>query len=106
MITRIPNKEKVISITMNPTACVKCGIGKDWYHCKFRAEFMPDAYYPDYMQVEDYVRKEIDGKELNIEEATKALYDFLKAYEPADLFVTAHVTGCKTHFAVDVEVGE
>ena len=104
-MTRIPNKENVTMINMKPTACVKCGIGKDWYNCKFEAVFFPDSCYPDYMQVQDFVRHEIDGESLNIEEAANKLYNFLMQYEPSQLWVTAHVTDCKTHFDVDVEVG-
>lgn len=101
----IPNLENVSYIIMKPTACVKCGIGKDWYNCNFEAFFSPSDSYPDYMEVQDFVRKEIDGKELNIEQAAKKLYDFLKKYEPYQVNVTAHVKNCKTHFDVDVTVG-
>ena len=104
-ISPIRNRENVISITMKPTACVKCAIGKDWYNCKFEVIFGPNEFYPDYMEVGDFVRHNIDGKEMNIEEAAKALYDFLLQYEPERLAVTAHVSDCKTHFDVDVTVG-
>lgn len=105
-ITRIKNDEEVSFITMKPTACVKCAIGQDWYQCNFEAMFQPDEFYPDYMQVCNFVRKEIDGKELNIEQAAKLLYDFLKReYKPLGLCVVNHVTGCKTHFDVDVQIG-
>lgn len=104
-ITRIENREEVTKIKMMPTACVKCQIGQDWYQCKFEVGFIPTKYYPDYMEVCQFVREEIDGKELNIEQAAKLLLDFLKHYEPDDVWVTNHVTGCKTHFDVDVTVG-
>lgn len=104
-VTKIENKENVKEIKMYPTACVKCKIGKDWYSCKFEVFFCPNTCYPDYMQVDQFVQTEIDGKELNIEEAAKLLYDYLKTnYEPWYLRVSNHVTGCKVHFDVLVTV--
>lgn len=103
---RIGNTEKVTYIKMYPTACVKCQIGQDWYKCQFEVDFVPDGCYPDYMEVERFVCEEIDGKELNIEQAAKILYDFLKeTFEPVYLTVTNHIKGCKTHFNVDVIIG-
>lgn len=104
-LKRLGNIEKVSKIVMRPTACVLCQIGKDWYQCRFEAEFLPGGYYPDYMQVERFVMDEIDGKTLNIEQAARLLYDFLSLYEPKELRVRNHVTGCKSHFDVDVTIG-
>ena len=101
---KIDNKENVTRIIMKPTACVKCHIGQDWYQCNFEVIFLPDKYYPDYIKVQNYIMDEIDGKELNIEQAAKMLYDHLNKYEPFDLVVTNHITGCKSHFDVDVTV--
>lgn len=104
-IRLIYNKEEVTHIKMKPTACVKCQIGQDWYQSIFEVDFFPDKYYPDYMEICQFIREEIDGKELNIEEAAKLLLDFLRKYEPSYVSVINHVTDCKTHFDVDVEVG-
>lgn len=104
-MNRIENKENVSKIVMKPTAISKCKIGQDWYKMAFEIEFIPRDFYPDYIEVNDFVMKEIDGKELNIEEAAKMLYEMLSAYEPRSLKVTNHITGCKTHFDVDVTVG-
>lgn len=103
-MTKIENKENVRFITMRPTAFVKCKIGQDWYKCDFEASFLPNKFYPDYIEVNNFVMKEIDGHEMNIEEATKVLYDFLMKYEPSDLEVTNRICGCKTHFDVDVTI--
>lgn len=104
-MTKIENKENVSRIIMKPTAVSKCKIGQDWYKMAFEVEFIPGECYPDYIEVNDYVMAEIDGKELNIEEASGMLYEMLSAYEPKSLKVTNHITGCKTHFDVDVTVG-
>lgn len=103
-MTKLQNKENVTQIIMKPTAYTKCVIGQDWYKCSFEVIFAPDKYYPDYMEVNDFIMGNIDGKELNIEEATKLLYDHLKEYEPKDISVTNHIVGCKTHFDVDVTI--
>lgn len=104
-MTRIENKENVTKIIMKPTAISKCKIGQDWYKMAFEIEFVPDKFYPDYMEVNAFVMDNIDGKELNIEEAAKMLFDMLKGYNPRFLQVTNHIAGCKTHFDVDVTVG-
>ena len=103
--TKIENKENVTKIVMKPTSFVKCRIGQDWYKCEFVVIFIPGKCYPDYMQVNEFVMQEIDGRELNIEEAARVLYDHLKKYDPEYLQVRNHITGCKTHFDVDVVIG-
>lgn len=103
-MNKIENKEGVTEIVMHPVAYCKCAIGQDWYKCEFDAEFLPKEYYPDYMEVNDFVMREIDGKELNIEEAAKILYDHLMEYEPRYVCVTNHIKNCKTHFDVDVKI--
>lgn len=100
---RIGNIEGVTKIVMHPIAHVKCQIGQDWYRCEFEVEFIPDGCYPDFMQVDEFVRESIDGHELNIEQAAKLLHDFLKdTYDPKGVRVCNHIRGCKTHFDVDV----
>lgn len=102
---RIENRENVTEIIMKPTAHVKCKIGQDWYKCEFNVQFVPGDCYPDYMEINDFVMKHIDGHELNIEEAAKVLRDKLLEYNPKDLKVTNCIKGCKTHFDVDVTIG-
>lgn len=101
-MTKIENKEGVKEITLRPVAFVKCKIGQDWYKCEFEAVFIPGPFYPDYMEVNAFVMSEIDGQEMNIEEAAKVLYEHLMQYKPKELKVVNHIHGCKTHFDVDV----
>lgn len=103
-MTKIENKENVSCITMMPTAYTKCKIGQDWYKCQFECVFAPADCYPDYMEVNEYIMVNIDGQELNIEEATRLLYDHLMQYAPESLKVINHIRGCKTHFDVDVVI--
>lgn len=101
----IENIENVTSIIMKPIACVKCKIGQDWYQCNFEVEFIPDISYPDYIEVQKFIMDNIDGTELNIEQASKMLYDFLLQYHPKKMKVINRITGCKSHFDVIVTVG-
>ena len=102
---RLENKEHVTKIVMWPTAYTKCKIGQDWYKCEFEIHFIPSTCYPDYMEVHRFVMEQIDGKELNIEEAAAILRDMLeKNYHPQKLKVINHIAGCKTHFNVDVVI--
>ena len=104
-VAKIENKEAVSKIIMFPTAIVKCQIGQDWYKCQFEVTFVPRDCYPDYIEVNEFVKEEIDGQELNIEQAAKILRDFLvENYAPEEIEVCNHIKGCKTHFDVDVFV--
>lgn len=99
---KIPNTQKITKITMKPFAECKCGIGKDWYHIDFDIAFIPGKYYPDYMDVSRFISENINGAELNIEEAVYAVEQFLNAYEPNGLMVTANVNFVTTHCPVTV----
>lgn len=103
-MNRIPNNERVSEIRMKPMAYTKCQIGQDWFLNKFEAVFIPDKYYPDYMEVEQFISENIEGHEMNIEQAARCLCDFLKKYEPDNVYVIDHIENCRTHFDVDVVV--
>lgn len=99
----IKNNEKIKEIIMKPKAISKCKIGQDWYKHEFNIIFHPEATYPDYMTVNDWIKKKIDGQELNIEEAVDIIYNYLSdTYNPAFLQVEDNITDCKTHFDVTV----
>lgn len=100
---RLENTQRISKIIMMPNAFTKCAIGQDWYENHFEIEFMPDDCYPDYMQVNEFIMKEVDGREFNIEDAVKAVYEFLwVTYSPKSLKVVDHIRNCRTHFDVDV----
>lgn len=103
-MTRLENVEGVTEIVMHPIAYTKCQIGQDWFLNQFEVHFIPGKFYPDYMEIDSYVNSYIEGKELNIEQASKLLYDQLKLYEPKAVKVIDHVRNCKTHFNVDVTI--
>lgn len=101
---KLKNKQGITLITMKPVAYTKCAIGQDWYKNEFEIMFEPNGYYPDYMEVNEWIMTEIDGKEFNIEDVVDAIYSFLmETYQPKDLKVIDRIIGCKTHFDVIVE---
>lgn len=102
-MTRLKNSENVQEIIMHPSAYTKCQIGQDWFLNRFEVHFYPDKYYPDYIEVADFIQENIEGKELNIEQAAAILRDFLLSeYNPEKVTVIDHIQECRTHFDVDV----
>lgn len=100
---KIENNQNISEIIMYPTAITKCAIGQDWYQNEFEIHFEPNRCYPDYMEVQAYIMKEVDGQELNIEEAVEKIYDYLTSeYDPYCLKVIDRVHGNKVHFDVCV----
>ncbi len=103
MIKKIENTQNIKSITMMPVAYTKCAIGQDWYKNELTIYFTPDQCYPDYMEVNEWIMKNIDGKEFNIEDVVNEVYKFLmENYHPMELHIDDHINGCRTHFDVIV----
>lgn len=98
----LKNKENITVINMRPSAICRCRIGGDLYTNQFEVIFDPDESYPDYMEVNKWILENIDGKDLNIEEAVELLFQYLMEYEPRALEVTSVVEDVKTHFPVTV----
>ena len=103
-MTKLENKQGITMIIMRPVAYTKCAIGQDWYKNELEIMFEPNDCYPDYMEINEWIMTEIDGKEFNIEDVVDAVYNFLmETYQPNDLRVVDRIIGCKTHFDVVVE---
>lgn len=99
----IENTQKISKIVMKPWTIFKCQLGQDWFKNDLVIEFEPDKYYPDYMDVVNYIMTEIDGKEMNIEDMLDILYGWLMdTYSPKSLSITDNVVDSKTHFDVTV----
>ena len=100
---RIKNEQEIKKITMCPTAYTKCVIGQDWYKNELEIDFVPDLWYPDYIEVDQWIMEEIDGHEFNIEDVVDMIYKKLNVeFYPKSIKVTNHIKGCKTHFDVIV----
>lgn len=102
-MTKLENTQDIRLIVMKPTAHTKCVIGGDWYTNRLEINFVPGDYYPDYMEVQDWIMENIDGKALNIEDVVDQIERMLREeYCPADLEIANYIEGCKTHFDVVV----
>ena len=100
---RLKNTQNISLIIMKPVAQTKCKIGQDWYTNELEISFAPADSYPDYMQVNEWIAKNIDGRELNIEDVVNMLYEMLEQnFHPVHLSVTNNIKNCKTHFDVIV----
>ncbi len=103
-MTKIDNFQQIEEIRMYPRAFTKCEIGGDWYENDLEIVMRPSDCYPDYMEVQDWVMKNIDGKTLNIEDVVNDIYEFIDTeYHPYSVNVIDSIKGCKTHFDVIVK---
>lgn len=102
-MTKIENKQDINLIIMKPDAYCRCEIGGDFYRNSLEISFLPDNYYPDYTEVQEWIMQNVDGKTLNIEDVVELIYNFLmETYQPIDLEIKNEVKGCRTHFDVTV----
>lgn len=100
---KIPNKQGINMIIMEPVSYNICEIGGDHYQNKYTITMNPGDTYPDYMEVQAWIMENIDGKTLNIEDAVAMIYDMLEhEFHPVNLQVETEVEGCRTHFNVTV----
>lgn len=100
---QLQNNQKITCITMNPVAHTRCVIGGDWYRNDFTILFYPKYSYPDYTELQEWIMTNLDGQDLNIEDAVDMLFEELLWYDPKALKVIDRVADCKTHFPVTVE---
>lgn len=103
-MNKIPNSQGITKIVMYPTAITKCEIGQDWYQNDLEIVFIPNDYYPDYIEVQNWIMENIDGKEMNIEDVIYSIKNYLlREYNPRNVKIISHITNNKVHFRVDVE---
>ena len=101
----VKNTYGIGSISLSPTAKCYCPLGKDWYTNNFTVTFVPGEFIPDYCEVDKWIDENINGKELIIEAAVAALYDYLHdTYSPDKLVVSSQVKDAK-HSPVQVAKG-
>lgn len=101
--TKIENTQNISKIIMRPWTIFKCQIGQDWFKNDLEIEFVPNKYYPDYMDIVEYIKNNLDGSEMNIEDMLESLYIFLFVeYDPTYVKITDNVFESKTHFSVTV----
>lgn len=96
------NKQKISKITIRRNSHNICPIGEDWFTAQVTIEMYPDVEIPDFVDVDKFFEKNIDGATMIIEDVVEAAAEFiLKSYAPLKLITTARVTD-STHSDVEV----
>ena len=97
----IQNEQDIYKIEMYPKVRCFCPLGDGWYSGQITIQFYPEDVIPDYCDIEKWIKENIDGRSLIIEDAVSKIYDFLLKYKPGGLHVIADVKDAG-HFPVEV----
>lgn len=98
------NEYKVKEIIINERIRCYCPLGKDWYSGDLEAQIFVDEEIPDYLDVDNFIKNEIDGKAYIIEETAHMFYEYLmNTLHPVSLHVTATVKDA-THAPVVIKI--
>lgn len=97
----IENRYKVRKLIYKACAHVYCPLGKDWGVVDITAEIFPSEYLPDYLDIDEYIKKEIEGSEHITEEVGYMVYDFIvEQIKPAAVYVDVHSNNDSMHDCV------
>jgi NADPH-dependent 7-cyano-7-deazaguanine reductase QueF len=100
----IENTQYITAIEADKRISLYCPIGKDYYTADVTIKFVPNAYYMDYIELDQYLNR-LSGLSLTIEEAAKDIYEELQKYYPAKAKVTIEAFS-NTHLHVKVTKGD
>ena len=100
----INNIQSITTIEGNKRISLYCPIGKDYYTADVHITFLPNAFYMDYIDLDNFLNK-LSGMSLTIEEAAKKIYDELQRYMPKKASVTIEAYS-NTHLYVKVTKGD
>lgn len=78
----IENKTGITEIKMTKIAHCFCPLGGDWYTAHITMTVKPDAHLFDYCDVDEYIKRNIEGQKLIIEEIAKELVDMCRTIVP------------------------
>ena len=91
------------SILMMPKFRVICPISQSPMTLEMKVSFSPKNEKPNYMELHNWIRHNLESKRLSIEEASKTLGDYLvKAFEPLKVVISASSKDVAVHFPVEV----
>lgn len=100
------NKQGVTEIHMMGTTHLYCPLGSDWYTANVTATVSEPKTIPDYCDVTAYLES-LDGEKLIIEDACKAIYDFIRSQVGEALCVTVTIdVDDARHLPVSVTVSD
>lgn len=97
----IENNENVKTVEMFPQVKCFCPLGKDWYTNKLHITLEITDYYIDYLDVQKFLKEEVEGHGFTIEGACKKIYDFLKEQGFEEIEIEAEASD-GAHFPVKV----
>lgn len=101
---RFENTMGIDSITMERSIRCFCPIGRSWCTYDLTMHINPGNVIPDYIEVGEYLKGHVDGKEFTLEGAVAAVRDYLvNEYEPKWANVSLYC-GDARHMPVTVTV--
>lgn len=88
----VKNEYGISMIEISAEAKSYCPLGHDWYTNHFKISFFPDQFIPDYCEVDDWIKQNINGQELIIEAAVDKLHRHLcEKYDPVECVIESFV---------------
>ena len=79
---------------------VYCPLGSNYYRATISVKMELGEYIVDFLDLEDYFKKELNGKSLTSEDLVIEIFNHLdENYKPMHLSVTSH---SDSHFEIDV----
>lgn len=99
----IKNEYEIKKITINVQSKNYCPLGKDWYTNNFTIHITPNEFIPDYCDVDEFVKKQINNQQYIIEKAVSELHRYItETYKPLFCKIISSVNDA-THSPVIVE---
>lgn len=100
----ISNTQSISVIEADKRISLYCPIGKDYYTADVKIKFLPNAFYMDYIDLDQFLNN-MGGSNLTIEEAIEQIYNELQRYMPKKVSVTIEAFS-NTHLHVIVTKGD
>jgi hypothetical protein len=103
-MTKRENEFGVKYLVMCPMFSVIDPVTRAQLAVKSTVEFYPDAFLPEFMEVQNSIRQEFERQQMAVEKVAKALVDFFNQYEPTALKVKVEVVNNPALFPVSVYI--
>lgn len=100
----ISNTQSISFIEADKRISLYCPLGKDYYTADVLIKFVPDKYYMDYIDLDNFING-LSGSKLTIEDAVDAIYQELQRYKPLQANVMIEAFS-NTHLHAKVTKGD